>query len=360
MKKSILYSCLTVFLLLLVSCRQQGLEYASGKNLGQVYLSPEGGKLSVLVSLNSLWRVATDADWIRLDGNGGNGQSAFTLYYEANKSDIITSKPLRKAEIIIQRIEEQVADTLSVLQQGAPDGTDYGSVVQDNYLEFLIPELKTRKVLYVNLLGAKADRTKKWMETGGYDWIAAYDPDQIISADNDHVIRDGAFIFSTSEDHPKKTSSGESSLTVQVDGWNMVVADFRPDDDAGRQYGRIKDLLDSGYNRPLSGDLWIVGGSLYYLSVMEAGYPNTPGWYPKDPADIRFDADRYAWECNLYDSVYLTHKTFNISYSSGEKAWRADYAYVSASAWNHLAAVETIPMEDAGLQHVPCILTIKY
>lgn len=360
MKNRVISAASLILAILLSSCTAQEPAYRSGEKLGQIYLSPESGAMSVMVSLDGLWRVSTESSWIRLDGNGGNGRGAFTFRYGENKSDIISSKTARRASIIIQRVREQVADTLRIIQQGAPDGRDYSSSVLDNYIEFIIPELKTVKLLYANLAQPQAGKTKAWLEAGKFDWVAAYDPDNVLDGMYAGAAREGHLVIGMTDTTPTETISGKDYLAAAAESWNLVVANFPFEAEPLDQYYRMKELLDSGYNRPLSGDLWIIGGTLNHLSVMEAGYPETPEWYPTDPSGVDFMADRYAWESNLYDSVFLTHKSYNPSFTADGRSWRPDYAYVSSSAWNHLVSVDEVPVSESGLQHAAYVLTLKY
>ena len=355
--RTIIAACVAVALMSLMACTKDTVQYKAGENLGQIYLSPQSGVMSVMVSLEGLWRVKTDSGWIHLDSNGADGKAAFSFTYDENKSDMIFSKEARKADIIIQRVSQMVSDTLVVIQQGAPDGNRYVSVEKDNYIEFIVPQLKTVRLLYANLAGSEPQKTISWLQNVSFDWAATYDPDNYLDGTSDNLLREGAFAVATQDIMPEKVFSDELSLTVTADGWNLVVANYSESADKSEQYRQMKDLLDRGYNQPFSGDFWIIGGSLYHLSI---SYPETPSWYPLDPADAYFDADRYAWQCNLFDSIYLTHRGFNSSFSSDGRSWRADYAYMSSSAWNHLVAVEEVPVSESGLQHVAYVLTLKY
>ena len=99
------------------------------------------------------------------------------------------------------------------------------------------------------------------------------------------------------------------------------------------------------------------------MSAMEAGYPMTPSWYPADPSDPEFDADRYAWKNNLLDCVWMVQRNYIPTYtdeSDMSRSWRPSYVYASYQAWNAVVSLDVLDVPIAGMKHKPFILTLKY
>ena len=63
--------------------------------------------------------------------------------------------------------------------------------------------------------------------------------------------------------------------------------------------------------------------------MMQTSYQSTPDWYPADIEDPLFDADRYAWNNNLYDCLWMAERNFVETFVSEQGANMADYIYVS-------------------------------
>ena len=92
---------------------------------------------------------------------------------------------------------------------------------------------------------------------------------------------------------------------------------------------------------------------------MQTDYPSTPDWYPQTTEDPRFRSDIYAWQNNLYDSVWMYNQDFVSTYTDAEgQSYSADYIYVTGSVFAMLTSVQLLDVE--GLSHKPVKLTLKY
>ncbi len=345
---------------LAIACSKQFEQAKPGRSLGEIYLTAPAGERSVIVEQNGLWRVYALEEWLSLDVNGRNGTGAFTFSYESNESDFSNQFQTRLGRIVIQSIDEMRSDTLYVRQQGTPDGHDYTSVNNSDYIEFSASELSIVNVAYLNLQGvSNAEVVSEWMTVNDIDMLAAICDGSLASslegAYPQASARNECFIIIG--DEVQTVSHTDESLTACCDGVNYVVADFGADTDA-RRLSQLQAVLNDGYNRPGNSGKWIIGGSLYYYSVMEMGYSNTPSWYPSDPASPDFEADLYAWENNLFDTVWMVNRSFTSTWTDTE-SWRPDYVYASTDAWNATTAVELIN-GPAGAAHKAIRLTLKY
>ena len=349
--KSIRIILLITAAALCLSCEHSGdSAVKAGKNIGEIYVTAAPGSRSVLVSLDDLWRVRSCEDWISTDVNGRDGEGAFTFRYGSNESDFFNSNPVRRGAIVIQSLKTMTADTLYVRQQGLPDGKEYQSVPKDSYIEFLEDSFKSVSVLYANVQGAD--------EAAAGAWIAS------VGAVINCIVWDDSLSVSRSDsaemDSVEKLTAPEA-IVASTEGLNLAVSDFGyvPDNAAG-YYESMRSLLNGSYDKPGAGDLWLVGGSFYYLSVMEAGYPSTPSWYPEDPSADAFAADRYAQSANLTDCVWMTVRDFTPTWSAGGQSWRADYLYASSGAWTTVTSVKLLDSGLAGASHKAVLVNLKY
>ena len=321
-----------------------------GKCVGEIYVTAAPGSRSVLVSLDGLWRVSSCSDWISTDVNGRNGEGAFTFRYGSNESDILVSNPVRRGAIVIKSLVTMVPDTLYVIQQGVPDGNEYQSVSKDSYIEFLEGSYTSLSVLYANLQGVS--------DSDADNWTAR------IGADVNCIIKDGGLSISRKDGQAldgEETIASPAALVAKTEGVNFVLSDFgyTPDNAAG-YYESIAALLTQSYDKPDADELWLVGGSFYYLSVMEAGYASAPQWYPQNPSDDAFAADRYALSSNLTDCVWMYERDFTPTWSVDGKSWRADYLYASAKVWTAMTTVSVLDIGLSGATHKAILVKIKF
>ena len=111
-------------------------------------------------------------DWLSLDVNGRNGKGAFTFSYASNESDFANANPTRLGHIVIQNLNSMKADTLYVRQQGTPDGKEYESYDNSNYIEFIDAALNRVTVVYADFDGVTdAASVSAWIEETGVDGI---------------------------------------------------------------------------------------------------------------------------------------------------------------------------------------------
>ena len=362
--------------LLATSCTEKTETSKAGKRVGEIYVTALPGAKTVLVNLDGLWRVRSGADWMSFDVNGREGAGAFTVYYGSNESDFVTSNPTRRGAIIIESLKSMKADTLWLRQQGVPDGKEYSSAPQDSYVEFIDTKLTSVTVRYANFGDAGAEAAGavfEWMKSTGILCARAKMSllQAVLELDTEHVI-DGSVL--TLEDggglmiggfgiHPSLIGQNHTpdNLSVSVDEVNVMIADFISDTlGTATLSNYAKSILASGYDTPGAGAKWLIGGSFYYYSAMETGYPDTPSWYPANPSDNVFLPDRQMQAANLVDCVWMAHRGFNPTYTDGSRSWRADYVYASTSLWNAATMVRVLDAPLPGMKHKPIEITIKY
>ena len=348
MKKRIITLLTTA--LALLSCKEVPQAPAPGKGLGEIYVTAAPGNRSVLVKLDGLWRVRPQEEWLHTDVNGREGEGAFTFFFDSNESDFVHFRPVRRGAIVIQSLSTMIADTLWVIQQGIPDGTEYDSRPQDSYVEFPEGQLQTVSVLYANLKGVAASEVTSWAASQKADI-------QCIISDEGLAITlgDGTAAETTG------TLDDPAAVLAKVGKLNLALADFGETPEADDSYYLAAvSLLSQSYDMPDAEENWLVGGSFYYLSVMEAGYASTPEWYPSNPASADFEADRYVQSSNLTDCVWMSRRDFTPTWTSAGKSWRADYLYASHSVWNATTLVQVLDNVPAGASHKAILMRIKF
>lgn len=348
--------------LCLLSCSSGTDVPVAGKCIGEIYVTARSGAKSVLVDLPDLWSVKPQQEWISTDVNGRKGNGAFTIYYGSNESDFVVTNATRRGAVVIQNLTTMVADTVYIVQQGTPDGREYSSSPQDSYIEFVDTKLTRLKVTYANFRGCTDNgAVSAWLaacksDVIAFAWteegISGLQLENLLSFDHLGIINNSSFSVDRSE-----YGTNPHSLEMCLDGKVYEIADFDPEGNAILQ---LTDLLNRGYNRPDSETSWLIGGSFYYLSAMETGYPDTPSWYPTNPSDVIFEADRYAQSNNLTDCIWMSSRKFNPTFSSEGKSWRADYAYASYSVWNTAIDVKVNDIPLSGICHKSIDITIKY
>ena len=363
------YISILLAVALLASCSTKIQQPDPGVAVGEIYLTAPAGSKTVAVDLDGLWRVSAIEDWLSLDVNGRDGKGAFTFSYSSNESDFANAKPTRLGHIVIQSLSSMKADTLYVRQQGTPDGKEYESYDNSNYIEFIDAALNRVTVVYADFDGvADAASVSAWIEETGVDVVAAVCPTTLAQALSElypeqSFSHEGLVFISTSQAADKVSQSvSPASLTVKAGDITYVVADFGKEQNTSR-YVQIRSLLENGYNAPLSQGKWFVGGTFWYLSAMETGYPFTPSWYPENPSDSDFDADRYVWKNNLLDCVWMVQRDYTPTYtdeSDMSVSWRPSYVYASTQAWSTVVSLEVLDEPVIGMKHKPFIMTLKY
>lgn len=310
-----------------------------GQLIGEINVTAASGSVSVSVETTGRWKVyeAEESGWIGFDVEGGVGKGAFTVYYESNMSDVVTLKSSRKALIVIASEDHMKADTLSLVQQGfhsvhAP--SEVGSD-KDIVIEFEEHEATEVSVVFCSADGLDSyDELKAWAISTGCDVVAC----------------ENAFLVPQMEESILKTGD-----------LNIVTADLSAfAGDGNAEHEAFVNLVESTYNSPSASSRWIIGGQFFHYSMMQSGYDRTPSWYPENPEDSRFASDRYAWNNNLYDCVWMTYRDYVSTYSAGGKEYMADYIYVSRDVLATVYSVEVLDKPLPGMKHNPLKVTLKY
>ena len=349
MKNKLSIFFLSIGLALCLSGCSREVLVTQGKSLGTREVYPAAGDFSVFIKTDGVWSVSSPEKWIHVPEDLFKDASALIVRYDSNESDFITFKPVRKGAIVIQSLGTMVADTLWVLQQGIPDGKEYESLPQNSYIEFPEGQIETLRILYANVKGASASAIASWTASVGAD-VNCLIADDGLSI----TLKDG-----TSADEIG-TLASPSALFAKARGLSLALADFGEGLDDDAYYNAVVDLLSASYDQPDAEENWLVGGSFYYLSVMEAGYAATPSWYPANPAAAEFAADRYVQSSNLTDCVWMTRRDFTPTWTESGKSWRADYLYASHSVWNAVTLVRVLENVPAGASHKALEIKIKF
>lgn len=287
-----------------------------------------GGEVSVLVETEGQWRLRPADSWITTDVPGGKGRGAFTFRYSSNESDILNLRPGRIGRIAICLEESGKADTLLVFQRGFLTSEPVLPVTADPALklEFENPAGVAAKVLVASSEGAAPAQVEAWVQGYGADI----------------TVLDGV-------------------VSGAVDGLNVVGCNFAGQTQ-DQEFASFRDAVLSSVGRALEfGNDWMVCGQMYHYSAMQVGYSNTPSWYPADASGDAFRADRYAWQNNLYDLLWMKTQGWVETYTDNQgHGWQADYMYVSASILDKVSTVETLPAPVPGMLHKPIAVSLKY
>ena len=319
-----------------ISCSKSGLDIKSGSVVGEIEISASAGSITVSVETTGRWIVfeADQASWVSFDVQGGVGKGAFTVSYQANMSSVVDVKSSRKARVVVASEDHAKSDTLNIIQQGFYSDIRPSEVGQsaEIVLEYVESPVKELEIVYCSNEGVSD------MEALA-GWAAQFD---VVACGNGFV-------------KPESQSVGSYSICT-ADDVNFVSADFA--EDGG--YEQFKSIVDATYNAYDSPSRWVIGGQLYHYSMMQTGYPSTPSWFPSDIDEAAFDADRYAWNNNLYDCLWMSRRDFVTTWTSDEgKSYMADYVYVSRDV---LATICEVVVLDKvhGMTHNPIKITLKY
>lgn len=286
------------------------------------------GVVSVLVETTGQWRLRSEDAWISLDVAGGKGRGAFTFRYASNQSDILNLRPGRVGRIAICLEESGKADTLLVAQRGflSPDVAAPVTADPALKLEFETPPGTTVRLLVAASEGASEEAVETWAQDYGADVL----------------VLDG-------------------EVFGEVDGLNVLGCNFEGQTQEEKLNSFREAVLASVGSALVYGDDWVVCGQLYHYSAMQVGYPQTPSWYPTDASGDAFAGDRYAWQNNLYDLLWMKTQGWVETYSDTDgHAWQADYVYVSASVLDKVVSVELLPAPVTGMLHKPISVVLKY
>ena len=319
-----------------VSCSKSGLDIKSGKVVGEIEVAASAGSIAVSVETAGRWIVyeADQASWISFDVKGGVGKGAFTVSYQANMSSVVDVKSSRKARIVVTSEDHAKSDTLNIVQQGfysdiRPSEVSASAEIVLEYVESPVKELE---IVYCSNEGVSDVEALA-------QWAAQFD---VVACGNGFI-------------KPESQTAGAYSICT-ADDVNFVSAELPVEGG----YEQFKSVVDATYNAYNSPSKWVIGGQLYHYSMMQTGYPSTPSWYPSDIDEAAFDADRYAWNNNLYDCLWMSQRDFVTTWTSEEnKSYMADYVYVSRDV---LATICEVCVLDKvhGMTHNPIKITLKY
>lgn len=322
-----------------LSCTKSALEIESGTVVGEIDVTAAPGSLTVSVETVGRWIVyeADGADWVSLDVPGGVGFGAFTITYESNMSSVIEVRPARKARIVVTSEDYAKSDTLNLIQQGFDSDIVSSAISQSPEIVFEYIEAPTKEF---SIVYCSAEGVTDLAALSA--WAESYD---VVACGNGFL-------------KPEASEQNDLYSVCTVDKVNFVSADFNSLS-REEEYEAFKCIVDATYNAYNSPSMWVLGGQFYHLSMMQTAYTSTPSWYPQDIEDPRFDSDRYAWNNNLYDCLWMSERRFITTWTSDEESYMSDYVYVSRDV---LASIKGVRLMDKvhGMTHNPIMITIKY
>ena len=314
------------------SCEKEGDTdpFASGTCIAQARVGAGQGSLSVAVETSGMWRLSCSEEWLHFDVEGGVGKQAFTVFYESNSSDIINLKPARVAKIAIKLDSPMVADTLVLVQQGFLGGEIQTTVKPDSRIKLEFDSKAITEATFVCCSSEGLDD-----DTALLAWINGQGAD--------------AYVLNG-------TVNGTLPGGIKVAGCNFAGLS------AADEYAAFRAVVDGSVNSSFdSGTEWIVAGQMYHLSSMQSAYPSTPAWYPADAKGDDFLSDRYAWQNNLYDTVWMSTRDYVSTYTDAEAhSYSTDYVYVSASVLDMISSMSVVAAPVAGMAHKAIVLNLKF
>ena len=317
-----------------VSCDKEGAPYKDGPTLGEIYVTAEAGMTSVFVETTGQWRVSSDADWVSLDVEGGLGKGSFTASWSSNESDILNVKTSRKATVTIASDERGINYKFTIVQQGFYPEHELSGTGSSEHItvEFETPEATKRTFVLCSRDGLSDEHAEAFE-----DWLESFDAAVV-----------GAEVMGS------------------LPGVQMRGADFKGLSE-NDEYDAFVNLIEGTFNSDKSDNDWIIAGQFYHLSMMQAGYPSAPEWYPHSGRDQKFDADRYAWKNNLYDCLWMSERDYVTTYTGpafyneGEEgSWQADYVYLSRRLIAKVYNVEILDKPVESMEHAPICVTFNY
>lgn len=290
--------------------------FSPGVCVAECQVGSAAGSRSVLVETAGTWRIRCDATWLETDVKGGVGRGAFTFRYRSNEADVLRQTGSRVGRIAICLDEGGRADSLRIVQHGFLSKESKGTVGQDPALrlEFDNPPVKRVSLLVVNTDGHAT--AEEWAQ-GKADILVV---DGIVRGDCDGMCIKGCNLTGLGTD---------------------------------TEYATFRRLVDDGFaGSPVDG--WMLCGTMNHYSMMQTGYPETPQWYPSDARSDEFRSDRYAWQNNLFDLLWMKNRAwFSTWTDDGGRAWAADYLYVSSAMLRQVAEVDILDIPLPEMKHHP-------
>lgn len=289
------------------------------------------GSLSVLVETSGTWRLGCEEPWLSFDVEGGTGNQAFTVHYSSNVPDIINLRQARVARISISLDDSMISDTLLFVQRGFLGGNISREVKPDGRikLEFDSAAITEGRFICCSSEGLDDDSAlRSWIESQGAD---AYVLDGIVEG-------------------------GFPGGSIGLAGCNF---DGKTADE---EYSAFKAAVNATVNSTYdAGAMWILAGQMYHYSSMQTSYASTPSWYPRDAKGAEFRSDRYAWQNNLFDAVWMARRDYVSTWTDAQgHSYNADYVYVSDAVLGCVSSVELVNAPVAGMTHKAIILDLKY
>ena len=321
---------LSFAVLALCSCGKDGANgFSAGSCIALAEVGAEQGSLSVSVETSGIWRLGCSEDWLSFDVEGGNGNQAFTIFFDSNEPDILNLKQARTARIAISLDSDMVSDTLILVQRGFLGGSPGYKVSSDKRISL---EFDSKAITEACFVCSSSD---------GLDDSAAL-RDWIASKGADAFVLDGV-------------AEGSLPGGLSIAGCNFK--GMGPEE----EYAAFKAAVNASINSSYEGSTrWIVAGQMYHYSSMQTGYPATPAWYPSDARGDDFLPDRFAWQNNLYDCAWMASHDFVITFTDDQgHAYSADYVYVSSAVLGMISSFELVDAPVAGMTHKAFVIRFK-
>ena len=304
--------------------------FGSGTCIAVAEVGASEGRLSVSVETEGTWRIDCDAEWISFDVQGGSGNQAFTVYFTSNVPDVIDLKQARVARIAISLDSYMVSDTLALVQRGFLGSGKSIDVHPDNRVALEFDSKAITEATFVCCSSAGLEDKEAltaWVE----------------SQQADAFVLDGVVYGAL--------PGGISIAGCDYEGLS-----------ADDQYRAFRNLVNGTINASFEGGTaWILAGQMYHYSSMQSSYPSTPAWYPGDARGDDFRSDRFAWQNNLYDCIWMATQDYVTTYTDAEgHSYGADYVYVSSSVLGMISSLNLVDSPIPGMTHKAIVLKLKY
>lgn len=274
------------------------------------------GALSFLIDTDGVWTAEVQGEWMSLDRTSADGRAAVTLAYQANTPISSELCEKRTGKLLLTKADMTSRLEISIHQFGLnsslPFNSSEGSFENEVFtVEYYLPEYEMVSAIYCSSDGLVDNAALQ-------EWLCSEefaDVDVKIIDKGQQIVSDILFVFDT----------------------------FEKERNTFSQVKNFIECLPSAGRR-------IVGGTLWYKSVMEVGCVNTPEGYPTSVLDPVFDADRYCWQNRWSDCIWLKYRSFTPTYSEN---YRTDYIYADRNALTTIRDVQVMPVPVEGMLHNP-------
>ena len=96
------------------------------------------------------------------------------------------------------------------------------------------------------------------------------------------------------------------------------------------------------------------------MSAEKGEHADNDGSPQTDASGEEFREDRYAWQNNMYDLLWMKTQGWVETYKDEDgRSWQADYVYVSASVLDKASSVEIVPVPVSGMMHNPVMVVLN-